>query len=349
MKSFLKSYFSCLLFIPLFVSAGCDGADKQTATATVTINSTVVTENEIREEAAAELESIELQKLRDAAGYARAEHDAIREAMERVLEGKLLTLEAAEQGISKEQLIEREIRQKIEDPTEDEIDLVYEMNRARINRPKEDVEDQIKRFLRERSESEIRDAFMRQLEQKHNVVRNLEPLRFDVKTAGRPSLGPAAAPVKLVLFSDFECPYCRDFSDTLTEVSEKYGDKVQLVFRQFPLNNIHPNAQRAAETSLCAHDQNRFWKTHDILFENQRELTEENILMQVMLLDGFDIGKFRECLASGRHKPEIQEDIRAGLAAGADSTPTLFINGIYLSGGQPYEAVASIIDRELKK
>jgi len=358
MKHFRKSYiFSELLFFTLVVSVslfcGCNGIGKKSGsnkqTATATINDTIVTESEIRDEAAAELESIELRKLRDTAGYALAEHEAITEAMNRLLKEKMLAMEAEEQGISKEQLIAREIRQKITDPTEEEIDNVYEMNRERVNRPKEDVEDQIIRFLRERSESEIRDAYMRRLEQKYKIVRNLEPLRFDVKTTGRPTKGPDDAPVKLVLFSDFQCPYCRDFGVTLSEIVSDYNDKVQLVFRQLPLTNIHPNAQFAAEASLCALEQGHFWEMHDILFENQRELTEENILKKMQLLDDFDLRKYRECFASGRHKPEILEDIRAAAAAGADSTPSLFINGIYLSGGQPYRSVAAIINKELIK
>ena len=354
MKSFRKSHLQIILPLIVilgFCAVGCanrmtnvNGSNKQTAPAV--INNTLVTESEIRKEAADSLESLELKKLREDAVYAREEREAMMEAMERVLEEKLLELEAAEQGISKEQLIDREIRSKVEDPTEAEIDRVYELNRARVNRPKEDVADSIKRFLREMNEKEIRDALLRSLEQKYKVVRNLEPFRFDVKTAGHPSIGPDNAPVKLVLFSDFECPYCRDFGITLTEIIRKYGDKVQLVFRQFPLTSIHPNAQRAAEASLCARDQERFWETHDIMFENQKALTEENILAWIESLE-LDREKFKECLTSGLRKPEVREDIRAGSAAGADSTPTLFINGIYLSGGQPYEFVASIIEKEL--
>ena len=352
MKSVWKlSVFAVLLLVLLviavskfWISGDADGSKKQNAPAT--ISDTVITESELRGEAADDLESIELRKLRDAAGYARAEREAMMGALERVLEEKLLALEAAEQGISKEQLIDREIRGKVEDPTEAEIDRVYELNRTRVNRPKEDVAEQIKKFLRDRSEKEIRAAFMAGLEQKHKVIRNLEPFRFDIKTDGLPSIGPNDAPVKLVLFSDFECPYCLDFSFTLKEIVRNYGDKVQLVFRQFPLTSIHANAQRAAEASFCAGDQQRFWEMYDILFENQRELTEENILKLIEPLE-LDAEKFRECLTSGRHKPEVLRDIRAGSAAGTDSTPTLYINGIYLSGGQPYENVAAIIDKEL--
>jgi len=358
MKPFWKSHiFFGLLFILLAVSVlgffGCDGAGKQAAADSsgkkavpATINNINITESEIRKEASAELESMELRKLRDAAVHARTEREVLMEALERVLEEKLLSLEAAEQDISMEQLVEREIRRKITDPTEEEIDRVYELNRTRVNRPKEDVAEQIKMFLRERSEKEIRDAFLRKLELKHKVVRNLEPFRFDVNTAGRPSIGPNDAPVKIVLFSDFECPYCRDLGDTLMEIALDYGDKVQIVFLQFPLTGIHPNAERAAEASLCAHDQRRFWEVHNILFENQRELTEENILAKIKPLE-LDMEKFRECLASGSHKREIREDIRAGSAAGADSTPTMYINGIYLSGGQPYGNIAAIINKEL--
>jgi len=354
MKHSRKSYiFSGLLGITLAASilafSGCNDVDNSAKQVAATINGIIVTEDEIRDAAADDLESIELRKLREAAANARAEHEAMTQAMERLMEEKLLTLEAAEQDVSKEQLIEREILRKITDPTEEEIDRVYELNKARVNRPKEDVADSIIRFLRDMQEKEIRDEFMRQLEQKNKVVRNLGQFRVDLITAGHPSLGPEAAPVKLVLFSDFECPYCRDFKDTLMEITENYSGKVQLVFFQFPLNAIHPNAQRAAEASLCARDQNRFWEMHDMLFDNQRSLSEENILRQATSLDGFDSAKFRECLSSGRHKTEILQDLRAAAAAGADSTPTLFINGLYLSGGQPYDAVATIIDKELNE
>ena len=353
MKFFSKSRLQIIflaIVIPIFWSLGCAARKTNVAgskqIAPATINDAIVTESEIRKEAADVLESLELKKLRENAAYARSEREAMMNAMERVLEEKLLELEAAERGISKEQLVDREIRRKVEEPTEAEIDRVYELNRARVNRPKEDVADSIKRFLLELNEKEIREAFLRGLEQKNKVVRNLEPFRFDVKTAGSPSMGLDTAPVKLVLFSDFECPYCRDFVSTLMEIIRNYGDRVQLVFRQFPLTSIHPNAQRAAEASLCARDQERFWEAHDILFENQKALMEENILARIESLN-IDQDTFKECLASGRRKPEVREDIRAGSAAGADSTPTLFINGIYLSGGQPYEFIASIIDKEL--
>ena len=354
MKSFCKSFILyTVLFVSIVISTpGCYSAGKAAVgeskkqAAPAVINNVVITESDIRREAADAIEAIELKKLTDAASYVRSERTVMIEALERILAEKLLDLEAAEQGITKEQLISREISEKIEEPSDGEIDRIYELNRTRVNRPKKDVEDQLREFLRDRSEMEIRKVFISRLEQKYKVVRNLEPHRFDVKTDGYPSIGPKNAPVKLVLFSDFECPYCRDFGMTLMEIADKYDDKVHIVFRQFPLVDIHENAQRAAEASLCADDQKHFREMHDTLFDNQHDLSEGTILALARRLN-LDMEKFGECLSSGRNKSKVREDIRAGSIVGVEATPTLFVNGIPLSGNQPYEAVAAVINKEL--
>ena len=312
-----------------------------------TIDGVAITEDQVRAEAAGDLESLELQRLQTQAELLRREHETLEKTTTRLVEEKLLDLEASKRGITKEQLISREIRQKVADPTEEEIDLLYEMNRDRINRPKEAMMDQLRQFLRDRSESRVREAFLEQLEKEHKVVREIESFRFDVKADGYPSLGPKSAPVTLVLFSDFQCPYCRGFGYTLKEIVNYYEDKVRLVFRQFPLKS-HANAERAAEASLCANDQKRFWEMHDRLFENQEELTEENILTQAQQLE-LDMEKFKSCLTGSHHKADVRADLRAGATAGIDSTPTLFINGLYMSGGQPYDVIAAVIDQELAK
>lgn len=335
---------TALLFIFAVFFAPASGAEKNFAT----IDGTAITEAQVKAEAAPDLESLELQQMQAKAELLRKEHEVLEKATERLVEEKLLGLEAAKRGIAKEQLVAQEISQKVPEPTAEEIDDLYEANRDRVNRPKEALMDQMRQFLRERSEKRVRAAFLKQLEEAHKVVRSVEPLRFDVKADGYPALGAKTAPVTLVLFSDFQCPYCRDYAATLKEVVKNYGDKVRLVFRQFPLASIHANAERAAEASLCAADQNRFWEMHDLLFENQKELTEENILGQAKRLE-LDAEKFRACLTGSIHRSDVKADLRAGAAAGTDSTPSLFINGLYLSGGQPYDAVAAVIDLELTK
>jgi len=159
--------------------------------------------------------------------------------------------------------------------------------------------------------------------------------------------GPAKAPIVLVLFSDFQCPYCRDFNLTIDDILKKYGDKARLVFRQFPLTRIHPNAQRAAEASLCAAAQNRFWEMHDLLFQNQNNLRDQELKDRASKL-GLDVTAFNGCMDSSRKGNIVYEDLRAGAAVGVEGTPALFINGRFLYGSRSFEEVAAIIDEELK-
>jgi len=331
----------------MFFASCITGAEKESVKA-ASVDGAIITEEQLRAEAADEMEALELQNLRSAASYARKQHEALEKSLENLLEAKLLDMEAAKEKVSREQLIDQAIKQKVPEPTDEDVDIFYEINRSRINGSKEELAPQIKKLLRSRDEKELRKAFLDKLAAEHKVERFLEPFRYDVKTGGRPALGPESAPVRLILFSDFQCPYCQDYGETLKEVVQNYGDKVQLVFRQFPLTSIHQNAQRAAEASLCANDQNHFWEMHDAMFENQENLKEDNIILLAKNV-GLDEEAFKTCLTSSRHKADVKEDIRAGSIVGTEGTPTLFINGRYLTGGQPYGAIAAIIDEELAK
>jgi len=269
--------------------------------------------------------------------------------VQRVLEEKMLELESSKRGITKEQLLDKEVRQATKEPTDQEIDQFYEANKSRISKSKEEAAAQIGKYLKRQRESDARDELLRKLEKEHTIVRSLEPLRFNIaEAADRPSQGLKSAPVVLVLFSDFQCPYCKGFIQPIKDIMKNYGTKVRLVFRQFPLTTIHPDAQRAAEASLCANAQNHFWEMHDALFENQNNLKEDNIKAQAKLL-GLNTEAFNACLDSSRYKAAVREDVRAGAIAGTDGTPTLFINGIYLNGDRSYEDIAAMIDKELAK
>ncbi len=311
------------------------------------IDGVPITETQARTEGAASLDSLELQTLRAKAAAVRKEREILEDAVERIIEDRLLQAEAKKRGITKEELLAKEVLQKISEPTAEEIDQFYDENKQRIGRPKEEVAPSIRKYLKEEAENNIRGVFVKSLEKEHQVSRFLEPLRYDVKVAGRPALGPASAPVLLVLFSDFQCPYCKRFSETLKEVRKNYGDKVQLVFRQFPLTEIHAYAQQAAEASLCAQAQGHFWEMHDLLFEDQSNLKAEDLKNRAGKL-GLDAGAFSACLDSARYGNQIKEDLRAGATAGVEGTPAMFINGRFLNGSRSYEEVAGIIDDELK-
>jgi predicted DsbA family dithiol-disulfide isomerase len=353
MKSRSKIAITAGLAIALIFSLNASGRSAETKSqnkkSLASFDGTAITEDQVRLEAASQLESLELQRLIAKAENQRKEHEILEDALQQLLEEKLLTAESAKRGISKEQLLDKEVRQTIKEPTDQEIDLFYEANRGRISKSKEEAATQIKKYLTRQREQSARDAFLKKLEKDHQIVRSFEPLRFSFKeTADLPAQGPKSASVVLVLFSDFQCPYCKDFNETIKEVMKNYGTKVRLIFRQFPLKAIHPDAQKAAEASLCANAQNRFWEMQDALFEIQKDLKEENIKKQAKLL-GLNMETFNACLASSRYKAAVMEDVRAGSNAGTDGTPTLFINGRYLNEDRSYEGIAAIIEEELIK
>jgi protein-disulfide isomerase len=312
------------------------------------VDGVAITEAQAREEGAAALDSLELQVLRAKAAAARNEHQILEDAVERLVEDKLLRTEAEKQGVPKEELLAREVQRKISEPTADEIDNFYKENQQRIDRPKEEVVTQIIKYMKKQKEDSLTEAFFDKLKSEHQVVRMIEPLRYNVSADGRPSLGPASAPVLLVLFSDFQCPYCKMFSGTIKEITQKYGNNVHLIFRQFPLTSLHPDAQRAAEASLCANTQGHFWEIYDLLFQDQNSLNDEDLRAKAVKL-GLDVSAFNACFDSKRYAGEIREDVLAGSAAGLDGTPALFVNGRLLYGNHPYADIAAMIDEELKK
>jgi protein-disulfide isomerase len=177
-----------------------------------------------------------------------------------------------------------------------------------------------------------------------NLKIDLPAPRVEVAATG-PARGPANAKVTIVEFSDFQCPYCSQAFGTIEELMQQYAGKVKLVFRQFPLP-IHPQAEKAAEASLCAADQGKFWEFHDLLFKNQRKLDLADLKAHAASA-GLDATKFAQCLDSGEKKKLVDQDLEAGQAAGVNGTPAFFINGVFLNGALPLEEFKKVIDPEL--
>lgn len=174
------------------------------------------------------------------------------------------------------------------------------------------------------------------------------PARQEIDLDDDPVLGDPNAPVTIVSFEDYQCPFCgRAFQQTLPLLKEEYIDtgKAKLVFRDFPLS-FHPNAQSASEASECADDQGKFWEYHDDLFNNQNSLGKE-LYIQLAEKNGLDVEEFTQCIDSGEFREEVQNDFAYGSSVGVSGTPTFFINGIRLVGAQPYQAFKQVIDAEL--
>lgn len=171
------------------------------------------------------------------------------------------------------------------------------------------------------------------------------PSRVSTSTEGEPSIGPEDAPVTILVFSDFQCPFCARVLPAVERVLEEYKGQVRIIFKQFPLS-FHPNAQKAAEASECAFEQGKFWEYHDILFENANALAPSD-LKQYAKDIGLDSATFDGCLDSGKYEAEVKQDLADGKAAGVSGTPAFLINGIPVVGAQPFSSFASVIDSEL--
>lgn len=166
-----------------------------------------------------------------------------------------------------------------------------------------------------------------------------------------PILGNPDAPVVIVEFADFQCPFCkRLYEDAEAKVISKYvkTGKAKWVYRDFPLSSIHAVAQKAAEASECADEQGEFWPYHDMLYDKQSDLSLDNFKAWAQEL-GLDKNKFNECLDSGKYADEVQNDFKAGQAAGVSGTPATFINGRIITGAVPFERFEQAIEEELKK
>jgi protein-disulfide isomerase len=162
-----------------------------------------------------------------------------------------------------------------------------------------------------------------------------------------PALGPENAPVTIVEFSDYQCPYCKVwYEQVFTQLRADYPDQVRFVYRDFPLTQIHPGAQPAAEAADCAGDQDKYWEYHDALFSGQYNLNREGFLSIASDL-GLNTTTFASCIDSGKYANEVQTDLQEGINIGVQSTPTFYINGFQVVGAQPYATFKSVIDQIL--
>lgn len=178
-------------------------------------------------------------------------------------------------------------------------------------------------------------------------VETPQVVRYDVPVDDDPFLGSEDAPITIVEFSDYECPYCRQWhSEVYSQIIDTYGDQIRFIYRDFPLESIHVNAKPAAEAANCANEQGVFWDYHDKLFSMELGLNPEAYQGYASQL-GMDEEAFQECIESGRYQQEVQSDFDFAANLGVRSTPTFFINGIAVVGAQPFEIFQQVIEKEL--
>ncbi len=275
------------------------------------------------------------------------EYDVRREALGELIEKRLFEHEAARRGLTVEALLSEEVEKKLPPVDPRQAEMLYVQNRAQLgNRPFGEVRGQIDAFLQEQGRLARRAAFRQELEAGAAVQVLLKPPRYEVSVpADAPVHGPASAPVTMVAFADYQCPYCQRGEQTVAQLQERYGDKLRLVHRDFPLD-FHPRARVAARASHCAGEQGRFWEYHRGLLLQPGDYGDAELAARARAL-GLQEAPFASCLASPRFDARIAQGLDDGRKLGVNSTPTFFINGRMVSGARSVDYFAQVIDEEL--
>src|SRR5215475_2803928 len=259
-----------------------------------------------------------------------------KQKLEEYIDAVLLTREAKKNSVSVETLLDREVHSKIMPITDDEIEVFYSSNQSRLGMDLKEAREQIREFLRVKKIEIQRTLYLKSLRSNSRIETYLKapPLfRTEVPITGAPSKGPEHAPVTIVKFEDFQCPFCKQFQPTIMELLSRYNGKIKLVHKDLPLDSLHPQARQAAEAARCADEQGQFWSYHDALYAHSPNADKQSLTRYAKEV-GLDINAFGRCLDSGKFKAVVQRDLRDGALLGVTGTPTLFINGREISGNQ---------------
>ena len=296
---------------------------------------------EALDRAVAQLDQLEQQRIQCDLQVNSERHSLIERTLEGLVRDRLVIAAAEEAGLEPEVWREAEMERLQAELTDEDIDAFFTENEGRIRGGREELEPQVRVFL-------AQQRFVEFLEDGHEIEYLLEPYRLSVDPGSGPARGESGAPVTIVEWSDFECPYCKRFLPTLEQLLEEYPTEVRLVFRHFPLHAIHPNAQAAAEAAVCAQDQGAFWELHDLMFEEQDTLAVDDLKDKAERA-GLDAETFAACMEAEDTPDRVEADRRAGIEVGVNGTPALFVNGRPLAGAVAYEDLAGVVDDELER
>jgi protein-disulfide isomerase len=272
-----------------------------------------------------------------------------KQKLDEYIDAFLLTQEAKKRGVSVEALLDQKVNSKIMPVGDDEIAAFYKLEKARIPVDLDKVREQIRGYLRNQKIEAQKVLFFKSLRSKAKVVTYLKPppaFRAELSVAGEPFKGSEKAQVTIVKFEDFQCPFCKQVQPTFHELLSRYNGKVRLVHKDFPLESIHPQARQAAEAARCAYEQGKFWEYHDKLYANSPKASADDLKSYAKEV-GLNVDSFDRCLATGKYRAIVQQDLNEGTQLGLTGTPTFFFNGREISGNQPLAAFEAIIDEEL--
>jgi len=279
----------------------------------------------------------------------KREYDLKMDRLNKLLVDKLVGAEAKKANMSLDDFISKKITGgeiKISDKDYKKFVAEKHIPESQIN---PQIQERIKSYLQTLKKQELVTEHVSKLTHGKpvEVYFNKPKMQVNVEVGQAPVFGKEGAPITVVEFSDFQCPFCSRGAETVTQLKKKYGSKIRLAFRHFPLP-MHHDAKPAAEASMCVNEQSsdKFWKFHDLAFKNQEKLDKAS-LEKYAKDSGADMKKFNECITAKKFSDFVQQDLTYGEKIGVKSTPTFFVNGQIVSGAVPIETFSEIIEDEL--
>lgn len=333
-----------LVLLPTALAIGCSGGGEGASSGDpasetwATVGGSPITRAEVEEQAEGGLRDLEHQR-----------YELLRGTIEAMAVEKMLEQEAATRGVTLEELIVEEVRNKVAQPTDQEVDEFFAANASRMgSRSLEEMREPLTAHLLEQRAEERHSQFIAELIDRTELDMQLEAPRieFDVP-ADSHTRGPEDAPVTFVEFGDFECPYCRRAHPSVARLLNEYGDKVRYAFIDFPLGN-HRRAVPASAAARCAEEQGRYWEYFENLMVMQGDLSDADLRKRALDL-GLDVDAFDRCVESPDHLQELQARLEWAADLGVRRTPTFFVNGRMVVGAKTYYEMKHIVDEELER
>jgi protein-disulfide isomerase len=265
-----------------------------------------------------------------------------RKALDQMIDDKLLEIEAKNRHLSADELLKTVVYKDVKDPTEDQMQVYYEGMES--TESYEAMRERILDHIRELRRDKARANFVKDLRNNARVQVLLQPPLIDVNTKNAYERGPKAAPVTLVEFADYECPYCQKITPELQKLEKEYAGRLAVVYKDFPLP-MHHTSQKAAEAARCAGEQGKFWEYHDVLFySKQTQISDLKADARVLRLDG---DRFDKCLDDGAEAANVKNDLEEAHQLGLTGTPSFFVNGHFFSGAADYAVLKEMVDMQL--
>jgi len=268
----------------------------------------------------------------------------LKQQTDRLLDSKALALEAKARHKDTDAVL---AGLKVDAVTDKEAREYYEANKSRTTQTYEQLQAEIIQYLANQHNSDATRQFYDGLRAKHGVVSLLEPYRQAVIPTG-PVRGKESAPITVVEFADFQCPYCRQAEETVSALLAKHPNDIRVVFRELPLASVHPNAVAAARTAVCADRQGKFWPMHDALYSDQSALNEAG-LKETAKRIGLDQDALAACMKDASTTKAIEEDLKAADELNIGSTPYFLVNGRPIKGSVGLNQFEAIVAEELRR